>query len=67
MKEGGDEMDQIVRDMILYRARNDISMKEFAKRCGISYFTIAAAERGETNLSRKSRAKIRLIIGGKDK
>jgi DNA-binding LacI/PurR family transcriptional regulator len=42
-------------------------MKEFAKRCGISYFTIAAAERGETNLSRKSRAKIRLIIGGKDK
>lgn len=52
--------------MIQYRARERISQKELAVRCGCSLQTINSVENGLQNPSAVTRAKIELIVGGNE-
>lgn len=49
-------------EIIAYRARNNISMKEMAKRCQVSLQTIYSIENGTQEPSRLTREKIRLVL-----
>lgn len=49
--------------MLIYRAKNKISMSDFAKKCGVSAQTIYNIETVGQNPSRVTRAKIRLVLG----
>ena len=46
-----------------YRAKERISQKEMAERCGVSYQTINSVENGTQEPSRLTQAKIELVIG----
>ena len=53
--------------MILYRAKERISQKELARRCGVSLQTINTVENEIQTPSRLTEQKIRLVIEeGKD-
>ena len=54
-----------LKDAILkYRAQNNMSMKEFAKRCGISLQTAQYVERGLQKPNRLTLTKIMLVLKG---
>lgn len=53
--------------MIEYRAKERISQKELANRCGVSYQTINSVENGTQDPSKVTTAKIELIIGKEGK
>lgn len=48
--------------MIQYRAKERISQKELAERCGVSYQTINSVENGTQDPSKVTQAKIELVI-----
>ena len=48
--------------MVEYRARENISQKEFARRCGVSSQTINSIENGLQEPSRLTVAKIKLVM-----
>lgn len=53
-----------LKDAILvYRAKNRMSMKAFAEKCGVSMQTIYNIESVGQNPSRVTLAKIKLILG----
>lgn len=52
----------IQEDMLNYRARNRISQKELARRCGVSVQTINYIENGLQNPSKITKIKIYLVI-----
>lgn len=49
--------------MLEYRAKNDISQHELAKRVGVTVQTINAIENGGQDPSKLTLAKINLVIG----
>lgn len=54
-------------EIVMYRAKNKLTMKEFAEMVGVTYMTISNIERGVQNPSRLTEAKIRLVMeGGKE-
>lgn len=54
---------KIQEDMLKYRARERISQKELAQRCGVTVQTINSVENGLQEPSKLTRAKIYLVIG----
>ena len=66
-KEVEDMMDEkLSEQMIRYRAKERISQKELAARCGVSLQTINSIENGIQDPSKVTEAKIRLVIEGKE-
>lgn len=55
----------IREEMVRYRARHNISMKEMAARCNVSLQTIYSIENGTQEPSRLTREKIRLVLDAK--
>ena len=49
--------------IVMYRAKNRISMKEFAELCGVSMQTIYNIESVGQTPSRITRAKIKILLG----
>jgi len=49
--------------MVEYRAKERISQKELASRCGISVQTINSVENGLQKPSKRTAAMIELVIG----
>lgn len=49
--------------MVEYRAKERISQKELASRCGISVQTINSVENGLQEPSKRTAAMIELVIG----
>ena len=56
-------MDTIAEKMLRYRAKENISMKELARRCNLTIQTIHNIETGIQNPSRVTRKKILMVIG----
>lgn len=52
--------------IVEYRARHNISMKEFAERCKISLQTAMYVERGLQKPGRLTVKKIMLVLKGED-
>lgn len=48
--------------MLSYRARNNISQGELARRCGLTLMTINSIENGRQSPSKLTEAKIRLVV-----
>ena len=59
--------EKLMEQMITYRAKERISQKELAARCGVSLQTINSIENGIQDPSKVTEAKIRLVIEGKEK
>lgn len=53
--------------MIAYRAKENISQTEMAKRCGVTLQTINTIETGVQSPSKLTLAKIENLIGKEDK
>lgn len=51
--------------IVLYRAKHNISMKEFAAKCGVSGQTIYNIESVGQNPSKVTAVKIKLVLGDK--
>lgn len=49
-------------EMIRYRAKENISQTELARRCGVTLQTINSVENGNQNPSKVTEAKIRMIL-----
>ena len=47
-----------------YRARNNLSMRQFAEKCGISLQTVNYVEKGLQKPSRLTKEKIMLVLKG---
>lgn len=58
--------EKLMEQMITYRAKERISQKELAARCGVSLQTINSIENGIQDPSKVTEAKIRLVIEGKE-
>lgn len=56
----------IVDDMVTYRAKERISQRELAERCGVSLQTINSIETGQQNPSQVTIRKIELVIYKED-
>lgn len=52
--------------MVKYRAKERISQRELAERCGVSLQTINSVENGMQKPSQVTRAKIELVVGGEN-
>lgn len=50
--------------MLAYRARNNISQSELARRCGLTLMTINSIENGRQSPSKLTETKIRLVVDG---
>lgn len=48
--------------MVQYRIKNKLSMRELAKKCGVSYPTIQRIESGKVKPNRVTAAKILIVI-----
>ena len=55
-------MSELSEKMVLYRAKERISQKELARRCGVTLQTIHSIENEIQNPSKVTEAKIRLVI-----
>lgn len=53
----------LAKAIVLYRAKNGISMKEFAQKCGITMQTVYNIETVGQKPSRVTRAKIEMVLG----
>lgn len=49
-------------EMILYRAKHNISQTELAERCGVTLQTINSIENGKQNPSKLTLAKIKNVV-----
>ena len=58
--------EKLSEQMIRYRAKERISQKELAARCGVSLQTINSIENGIQDPSKVTEAKIRLVIEGEE-
>ena len=53
------------QEILMYRAKNNISQQEMAKRCKVTRQTIINIENGIQEPSKLTEAKIRLVLYGK--
>lgn len=59
--EGGENME--LKDEILrYRAKHNLSLRDMAKECGISTQTLCSVENGIQNPSKLTEGKIRILL-----
>lgn len=58
--------DNLKERMIRYRAKERISMREMANRCGVTLQTIYNIENGLQDPSRLTIAKIELVLDGQE-
>lgn len=54
----------LVEMILKYRAENNISQSEFARRCNLSTQTVNSIENGTQAPSKLTKTKIMLVIGG---
>lgn len=52
--------------MIRYRAKHDLTMREMADRVGVSLQTIMMIEHGMQNPSRLTEEKIKIVLEGEE-
>ena len=57
-------MQELARRIILFRAKYGLTQEEFAELCNVSRITIHGIEAGRENISKVTRAKIELALGG---
>lgn len=57
-------MEDLIKEMIAYRARNSMTQAQFAERCGLSTMTINAIENGKQSATALTREKIRQVVEG---
>ena len=62
LMKGGDEMSELSKQMVIYRAKKRITQTELAALCGLSTQTINSVETDQQKPSRVTEAKIRLVI-----
>lgn len=55
-------MGELRKEMVDYRARHDLSLREMAERCKLSLQTVHSIESGIQTPSRLTEAKIRLVL-----
>lgn len=60
-------MTALAEAIVNYRARERLSQRELAERCGVSLQTICNIETGQQTPSRLTVAKIMLVINEKQK
>ncbi len=61
-----EHFDPLLCDMMVqYRARNNLSQTEFAKRIGVSLATVINIETGRRGPSKTTKVKILDLIGGR--
>lgn len=60
--KGGEKM-TLGERMVVYRAKENISQGELARRCGLSTQTVNSVENGLQSPSKVTLAKIELVIG----
>lgn len=53
---------ELIEAMVRYRAKENISQKELAKRCNISLQTVNSIETGQQEPTARTRAKIEMIV-----
>jgi len=58
------ELKELIDKMIEYRAKNDLSQREFAEKAGVSLQTINSVETGLQEPSKVTKAKIELVLKG---
>ena len=56
-------MNKLSKDMLNYRAKNNITQKERARRANLTIQTVCHVERGIQTPSKLTEAKLRLVIG----
>ena len=54
---------ELAKDIIQYRAKNNMSQEKFAELVGVAKTTIYGIEAGKTTATKLTEAKIRLVIG----
>ena len=52
----------IAQEILMYRAKNNISQGEMARRCNVTKQTIYSVENGYQNPSKLTEAKIRMVL-----
>lgn len=55
-------MDELINEMLMFRAKHNMSQKEFADMCGLTRATIWNAESGKSNPTPLTKAKIKAVI-----
>ena len=55
-------MKPLAKEIVEYRARHNISLREMAERCKLSLQTVYSIEAGIQDPSRLTEAKIRLVL-----
>ena len=58
----GGEILKLSEEMIMYRAKNNLSQSELSKMCGVNVMTINHIERGIQQPTLLTETKIRLVI-----
>lgn len=51
-------------EILMYRAKENLSQREMAQRCKVTVQTLNRVEKGLQKPSRLTETKIRLVIGG---
>lgn len=57
-------MSDLANRLVMYRARNRLTQKELAEKCGLSAQTIHGIENGYQKPNKVTLAKIMLVVGG---
>jgi DNA-binding XRE family transcriptional regulator len=60
-------MSDLSDKIFMYRARHRLSQTEMAKRCGISLSTLCSIEKRDADPSKKTLAKIMMVLKEEDK
>lgn len=54
---------ELAEQMVIYRARHNLTQADLAKLVGVSVPTISSIENGLQNPTKRTAAKIKLVIG----
>lgn len=55
---------ELAEKMIVYRAKHNLTLKEFAEKVGVTFQTVRMIESGRQNPSRLTATKILLVLEG---
>ncbi len=53
---------EISRDLLDFRTKHNLLLKDVAEYCGLSYVTVCSIERGGRDISRLSENKLRMFM-----
>lgn len=60
------ELKELQDKMLAYRAKENISQAELARRCGLTHMTVNSIENGRQTPSKLTKAKLMLVIEAKE-